>query len=310
MVSLDAPVSARQGPAAWQRVVERYARQYGGCRLLGWDPSEVSCPRVFARAGPARRAGLDWELRDYAPGDDPRQIDWALCARRDDLLVRVRRPRGDRRAAVLVDCSGSMLLGRPSKFELACHLAAALAAASLTSGMRWQSAAFAQRLTVGLAPVRGRDHLGRALRFLAGLAARQEPTDLATSLGGFARVCRQPSVVVVISDVDDPVALARGAGELLQSGHQVRLVQVFDPREAAPDARGEVELFDVETGRVERVVVTERILRRYAELYAGVQESIRSWCRRHGVPQMRMASNIDRQAAIEQLFRGCPASRL
>ncbi len=309
MAFLDMLGSAPLSAAHWQRIVDRYARQYRGCRLLAWDLQEVARPRALARAGREGDTGLDWELRDYAAGDDPRHVDWALCARRDELLVRVRRGLVDRRVAVLLDCSGSMSLGCPPKFDLACYLAAALAAASLTSGAQWQAAGFAQRLRPGTPALRGSAQLGRALQLLAGLTTQQQPGDPAASLRAFTRICRWPSVVVVISDVDDPLALARGAGDLLQAGHQVRLIELFDPEEAEPPVHGEVEFFDVETGQVRRAVVTERILARYRELYAQRQESLRAWCRRHGVPHLRMASNIDRQGALEQLFRGCPASR-
>jgi len=309
MVSLDPPICSQQDPVAWQRVVERFAHRYGVCWLLAGDAEQPAYPAPVACSAPARGTELEWELRDYAPGDDPLRIDWGLCARRDELLVRTHRAPVDPRAAVLVDCSGSMLLGRPSKFELACHLAAALAAAALTRGMHWQAAGFARRLVDAVPALYGREQLGRALRFLAGLGPEQQPTDLAASLTSFARLCSRPTVVVVISDAMDLEGLWHGAGELLEAGHQVRLVQVFDPREASPDVRGEVELFDMETGQVQRAVVTERILRRYAELYAQWQESISEWCRRHAVPHLRMASNIDRHSAVEQLFRGRGASR-
>lgn len=310
-VNMASPVQqslGQQSPAYWQQVAQRYARQYGPCCLLEGGLQALAPAHAPLRPGRKTDSGLDWELRDYAAGDDPRQIDWALCARRDELLVRVRRMPVEHRVAVLLDCSGSMLLGRPAKFELASFLAAAMAAASLLGGAQWQAAAFAQRLIAGLPAVRGGEQLGRALRFLAGLGPRHEPADFAASLDALARVCRYPNVVVVISDVDDPAALARGAGALLTAGHQVRLIEVFDPEEAAPNLRGEVELCDVETGQVRRAVLTERILARYCELYAQRQESLRAWCRRHGVPRLRMACSIDRQAAIEQLFRACPAS--
>ena len=47
-------------------------------------------------------------LRDYAPGDDYRLIDWVWCARRDELLTKVFEGHTDLHSYVLLDCSASM----------------------------------------------------------------------------------------------------------------------------------------------------------------------------------------------------------
>jgi len=290
-------------PGAWLSMVNALRQRFGECALLRADDGRTDRPATSAPVSVSSAARDQFELRDYGPGDDPRQIDWALCARRDELLVRVRALPVDRRVAILLDCSGSMMLGHPAKFELASHLAAALAAASLAGGMRCQLAGFARGVIGATPALYGREQLGLGLKFLAALSPRRQPTDSAASLAGYSRACSRRSVVVVLSDLDDWEGFTRGAGELLDAGHQLRAVQIFDPREAQPGVCGEVELVDVESGRSQRVVVTERIVRRYAELYARRQESIRAWCRRCGVSVLRFAAGTDRRAAVEQLFR-------
>src|SRR5580704_2147228 len=69
--------------------------------------------------------------RDYSPGDDFHAIDWTLCARRDELYVKLFEGHIDRDVHLLVDCSPSMGLGQPAKLQVAQQIAAALGYASL-----------------------------------------------------------------------------------------------------------------------------------------------------------------------------------
>src|SRR5580704_3524991 len=64
--------------------------------------------------------------RDYSPGDDFRAIDWMLCAKRDELFVKLFEGRTEGDVHLLLDCSPSMGLGRPAKFQVARQVAAAL----------------------------------------------------------------------------------------------------------------------------------------------------------------------------------------
>ena len=65
--------------------------------------------------------------RDYAAGDDYRQVDWHLSARHDELFTRQFEGETDLRVYLLLDGSRSMAAGRPSKFDAARQVAAALA---------------------------------------------------------------------------------------------------------------------------------------------------------------------------------------
>ena len=125
----------------------------GGRKKLSGDVMEV-----------ARR-------RDYVPGDDYRHIDWAWCARRDELLTRVFERYEDAHFYILLDCSASMGAGRPSKFHLARQAAAALGYLALSRLDRLGVAAFADGLAAELPPLRHKSRFARLLRFLDELVA-------------------------------------------------------------------------------------------------------------------------------------------
>lgn len=112
--------------------------------------------------------------RDYSPGDDFHAINWTLCARRDELYVKLFEGQADRDVHIMLDCSASMGLGRPAKFQLARQVAAALGYVSLLRLDRVIVAAFADGLVAGLPPLRHESRVLRLLRFLEKLAAQRQ----------------------------------------------------------------------------------------------------------------------------------------
>ena len=76
------------------------------------------------------------EHRQYVPGDDLKNLDWKVLARKDRLYVKQYMEETNLRATILLDCSGSMAYRgdeavnfagrRLSKFEYGKYLAAAL----------------------------------------------------------------------------------------------------------------------------------------------------------------------------------------
>ena len=221
--------------------------------------------------------------RDYSPGDDFHAIDWTLCARRDELHVKLFEGEVDRDVYILLDCSLSMGLGRPAKFQLARQVAAALGYVSLLRLDRLTVAAFSDGLVAALPPLRHESRVPRLLRFLEGLSPREGKTNLLRSVETFVRRPQRPGPVVVISDLYDTDGFQRGFDLLRFHGYDPRVVQIVDPADADTTLLGDVELLDVESQGTVRATITERTVRRYRQLLAEFHQSIRDYCRRTGI---------------------------
>src|SRR5688572_5847337 len=121
----------------------------------------------------ARRAAAAGEVRDrrpYAPGDEPRAIDWSAYARLGKLLTKLFEAEEPRDLLVLVDVSASM--GRPArKLDWALRGAAAAAYLGLARHDRVGAAGFSDRVTTELPPRSGRGGAARILGFLEGFQA-------------------------------------------------------------------------------------------------------------------------------------------
>jgi len=259
-------------------LLSRYAQRTGGSPLL-------AAPRKKLPGGGTEVTGH----RDYSPGDDFHAIDWTLCAKRNELYVKLFEGQADRDVHLLLDCSPSMGLGHPAKFQLARQVAAALGYVSLLRLDRLIVAGFADGLVATLPPLRHRSRVLRFLRFLDGLSPCGQQTDLVRTVEMFIDRPQRSGPVVVISDFYDEDGYRRGCELLRYHGYDPRLVQIIDPADGDTSLLGDVELIDVESRCGTRATITERTVRRYRQLVAEFHESVRVYCRRKGIFHLPLA---------------------
>jgi uncharacterized protein (DUF58 family) len=193
------------------------------------------------------------EVREYAPGDDVRTIDWNVTARMGAPYVKKFVEERDLTLLLLVDLSGSQRFGSQFllKRDYAAELAAVLAFSAVANHDRVGAVLFTDRIESYVPPARGRDH---ALRIVRDLLAREpvgRGTDLQGALRFARRVMKRRGIVAVISDFQDQ-GYERPLG-ILRRRHDVIAIQLWDPRETDVPPSGLVALLDPETGQ--RLVV-------------------------------------------------------
>ena len=109
------------------------------------------------------------DFRRYQAGDDFRAIDWNIYQRLDRLFVRLYSSDQDLAVHLLLDCSASMAVGDPVKFDQARRLAAALAYVGVNNLERVGIEPFGNAPVRRLGTLRHRSQMISALDFLAGL---------------------------------------------------------------------------------------------------------------------------------------------
>ena len=193
------------------------------------------------------------DYRDYAPGDDLRQLDWNVYARLERLFVKLFVEEEDVTVTLLVDASASMASGRPEKLLFAKRAAAALGYIGLASEDRVAVSALSGRIARRRNALRGS---GRVFRLLADLSAIQVadgPTDLVAAARHAAAQLHGRGVVVLLSDLLDPNA-DRIIRELAATGSELIVLHILSPDELDPALEGDLRLVDAETG--EKVDIT------------------------------------------------------
>jgi uncharacterized protein (DUF58 family) len=247
--------------------------------------------------------------RDYTPGDDFRYLDWNLYARHDELLLKRFQEEEDLHVYLMLDCSRSMGFGSPSKFDFARQVSAALGYIALADLDRVAVIAFANDIVADFPLTRGKGRILSLLRFLEELKPVGALTDLGRVAKGFVHRNQRRGLAVVVSDLYDPAGFERGLDMLRHRRYEPHVVQIYDRREAEPNLKGDMELYDVETETVQKVTVTERNLRQYRKIFADFQESIQRYCRNYGLGCTRTSTEIPFDELILKMMRTAGAVR-
>src|SRR5215211_5844675 len=131
-------------------------------------------------------SGIEFaDHREYTSGDDLRYLDWNVYARHGDLLLKRFQEEQDLHVYFLLDCSRSMAVGDPTKFDLARKVTAALAYIALADLDRISVVAFADRIIEDFPLTRGKARILSLLDFLDGLETQGTDTDLGQSVREF-----------------------------------------------------------------------------------------------------------------------------
>jgi len=188
------------------------------------------------------------EVRAYAPGDEPRFIDWNVTARTGTPHVKRFVEERELTVLLVVDMSGSMSFGttRAEKREAAAMLAALMGFSAISNGDRVGLVAFTDEVEVFVPPKKGRKHVLRIIDEVLSLKPKRRGTRLSAALEFVGQVTKRKSVVVLISDfLDDGYERAM---QIAARRHDLIPLSVSDPAEEALPDLGLVLLEDTEGG--------------------------------------------------------------
>lgn len=259
-------------------------------------------------AGPYRSVfrgrGVEFdEIRDYAPGDDVRSIDWHATARTG--RVQVKRLVEERHQTLLlavdISASGDFGSGPRSKRETAAELAAVLALSAAMNNDRVGLLLFSDRVEWHLPPRPGRFHALAVVAAILGHRARGRGTNLRRVLEVAGNAFRRRSTLFVISDFLDD-----GFGRALRVArrrHDVIALQVEDPLERELPRAGWLVCEDAETGDLVEVDTGSAPVRHAFEVArlerAAAQEAL---FRKAGVDRVVCRVGEPNHAALMRLF--------
>jgi uncharacterized protein (DUF58 family) len=230
------------------------------------------------------------DYRDYALGDDLRQLDWNVYARLEKLFVKLFVEEEDVTITILIDGSGSMASGRPDKLLFAKRAAAALGYIGLASEDRVAVSALGGRASRRQTPLRGS---GRVFRLLSNLSAIQPspgPTDLVAAARHAAAQLHGRGVVVLLSDLLDPAA-DRVIRELAATRSELIVLHVLSPDELDPQLEGDLRLVDTETGEGIDITADLATLDSYRSRLAAWKEGFADLAARRRATYVDLASD-------------------
>ena len=158
-----------------------------------------------------RGAGSEFEsLRDYAAGDAFRDVDWKATARRGRVMVAQHEVERSQQVIVALDAGRLMAarLGDRRKLDFAISAALGVAALARRAADRVGVHAFAGTTLATLAPASGNAQAAAIVETLADIEPHFEESDYERTALELRTRYRKRSLIVVFTDLFDPVASA------------------------------------------------------------------------------------------------------
>ncbi|HSS60895.1 MAG TPA: DUF58 domain-containing protein [Candidatus Limnocylindrales bacterium] len=172
-------------------------------------------------------------LRDYVRGDDVRRVSWTATARRDrPVVIEVEAERGQQ-VIIALDCGRLMTApaGTLDKLDHAVNAALMLAWVAQAYGDRVGLMTFDDRVTSFLKPERGSTQLRRITEALYAVKSEYVEPDFGHAMTHLALRVGRRSMVVFLTDVQDPEASRELVAHALRlaARHLVLVVAMSDP---------------------------------------------------------------------------------
>ncbi len=172
-------------------------------------------------------------LREYVRGDDVRRVSWTATARRDrPVVVEVEAERGQQ-MIIALDCGRLMTApaGDLDKLDHAVNAALMLAWVAQAYGDRVGLMTFDDRVTGYIKPERGATQLRRITEALYAIRPEYVEPDFGHAMTHLALRVGRRSMVVMLTDVQDPEASRELVAHTLRlaARHLVLVVAMSDP---------------------------------------------------------------------------------
>jgi uncharacterized protein (DUF58 family) len=222
------------------------------------------------------------EHREYAPGDDPRYLDWKVYGKSDRLYIKQYEEETNLLATLCLDRSTSMDYGAGgegmSKADYAATVAASLAYLVVhqqdAAGLVLFDDGVRETVPHGSQPA----HLARLLARIGEFRGGKR-TDLGRALGDVAEKVRRRGVVVVVSDLlDDAEGILAGLRRLRSRRHDVVVFQVLHEDEVKFPFEGMTRFEGVEDPASEVLADPRGLKRAYLEALEAHTRALRTGC--------------------------------
>lgn len=243
------------------------------------------------------------EVRDYAPGDDPRFIDWNVSARMGHTYSKIFEEERELTVYLLVDMSASNLFGtfRQNKKDLITEMCAVLAFSAISNNDKVGVILFSDHVEKFIPAKKGRDHVLYMVREMIDFKARSSYTDVVKALRFLNNTTRHKSIVFVLSDFAD--AGYRDALRVASKRHDVVGVQVYDKRDEQLPPIGLMQVKDLETGKILLLDTNDPFTRqKYSEQFQQVLHDAKTAFRSAGADLMQVSTGDDYVKLLQQFF--------
>ncbi len=261
-------------------------------------------PLLGAHSSAQRGRGLEFqEVRPYVAGDDPRNIDWRVTARRGRPHTKLFREERERPVWLLVDLQPGLFFGsrRQLKSALVARTAALLAWVAALGGDRVGAVIAHGAAETHILPARARQSgvlplLDALLQSQPQAPGQPAPLALEAAVRTLLPLVRPGSQILAVSDFAGLRTEADSLWRALAAHGDLRLYWVADPleEEGLPNGRFRAGL----PGRL-RILEGARVRERWRQTWREREARIAALSQRNAAPVVR----LDTREAVEHVLR-------
>ena len=244
------------------------------------------------------------EVKEYAYGDDIRNIDWNVTARLGHPYVKKFDEERELTVILAVDVSGSGEFGSNQllKREIAAELCAIIAFAAIRNNDKVGLVMFTDQVEKYLPPRKGKKHVLRVIRELLYFKPQNKGTNLSEAIGFTSRMAKRRATVFLVSDFMDENYETQL--RILRRKHDVIAAQIVDPLEALDIDAGWLELEDSESGDLIALnTSSKRFKTLYISNFKREQSAIREKFLSMGIDSIEINTNENYINPLVQFFK-------
>ncbi len=243
------------------------------------------------------------EVREYAPGDDIRFIDWNVSARFGHPFSKVFEEERELTVMLMVDISGSSLFGTvyARKRDIITEIAAVLSFSAVNNGDKIGVIFYSNKVEAYIPPKKGRDHALYIVRGLLSKEPKGTGTQVSAALRFFNNSTRQKSIAFILSDFLD--ANYEQALRIASKKHDIIGIKLYDKMDMdLPDA-GLMQVQDAETGTTKWVDSSNSFVRQqYHEEFFRVTEYSTQTFKKAGSDLLHLRTDEDYVKVLQKFF--------
>lgn len=184
------------------------------------------------------------DLREFAAGDDTRYIDWRASAKRyNALIVRDYELEKNTNIVMLLDASGSMLLGKNStRISKAVEAIASLAFAAVQNKDFIGFNSVSGKQSINIPPKGGKNHEYFIYRQLLNIIPTGS-ANIGEALKNVVNSLHHRSLIIVVSDLHNNIEETLSGFRMARAfKHEIQLIQISDYNEfVLPDNLGKIK---------------------------------------------------------------------
>ncbi len=244
------------------------------------------------------------EVRQYAPGDEVRTIDWNVTARLGDPYVKKFTEERELTVMLVVDVSASGQFGSVdlSKRELSAEIACVLAFSAIRNNDKVGLILFSDHVELYIPPKKGRSHTLRLIREILYFSPTGRGTDPGQALDYLSKLVPRRAVVFLISDFQAP-DFSKSLSATSQR-HDLIAIDIIDPGEEELPEVGYLTLEDAETGEQIEINTSDRSVRAaFRHLVDRRHAELQQLLRRQRIDSITLRTDEDYLLPLRAFFR-------